>query len=325
MAAKRVSVDTFKKQLGTEHSEGHDRFRFGGDDVQYPIMEIGIDTIDVETQVRIEFDETDLEDLCKSIQRAKELGVPYGLLQPVLVSVKDPIFKRYKLEVGERRFRAFKKLGERTIPAIVIGQDKSVNSYLIQLYENVHRKNLHIIEKAHGVMQYALVEIAKQESFRFDGDIKDLVRTTVTKLNFKRKLDDAEQAVAVILDALRIPVSTLRSWFYATSFPEDVQKFFIQNKVPVSLIQKYGSLAKNPAEETIEVFKKELGIGNKISIKEKKNILAQTKLDRASKYLERFISTIKKDGSVNHVPKEKLTHILALAKELQQLAADNRN
>ncbi len=115
-----MSVDTFKQQLASGPADGLDKFRFGAESVQYSIMEIGIDSAGVEPQIRIEFDETELEDLCRSIVKAKGLGVPYGLLQPILASIKDPVFKRNKLEVGELRFRVFKKLGEHTMPTFIV-------------------------------------------------------------------------------------------------------------------------------------------------------------------------------------------------------------
>lgn len=314
-----MNKDIFKKQLEPKPADGLDKFRFGADDIQYPIMEIGIDSIDVEPQVRIEFDETELEDLCRSIVKAKELGVPYGLLQPILVTIKDPVFKRYKLEVGERRYRAFKKLGEHTIPAIII--DKSVNTYLLQLYENVHRKNLHIIEKANGVFQYVLVELAKHDDVSYDGSINDLIRQTVIKMNFKRKLDDTEQTIALILEGLKIPVNTLRNWFYATSFPESVQKFFIQKRVPVNTIQKLVSLAKKPETEIINAFKKELGIDEPPKPKQKVKFLSRTKLATVRRGLEQIISSIKKDESLDKDNQEFLDEILVLTKELKELTA----
>lgn len=73
-----------------------------------------------------------------------------GLLQPITVCKIDD---GYMLIAGERRWRAFRLLGERQIPAIVIKADEQKQA-ILALIENLHREDLNCFETA-----YALKEI----------------------------------------------------------------------------------------------------------------------------------------------------------------------
>jgi ParB family chromosome partitioning protein len=94
-------------------------------------------------QPRTVFDEEALAGLAASIG---ELGV----LQPVLVrEVGDD---RYELIAGERRWRAAKRAGLQTVPAIVREVD-DVTSVEQALVENLHRADLNALEEAAAYQQ----------------------------------------------------------------------------------------------------------------------------------------------------------------------------
>lgn len=88
------------------------------------------------------FDEEALEGLTDSV---RELGV----LQPVLVRAKDD---GYELIAGERRWRAAKRAGLPTIPAVVRTTD-DVSSLEQALVENLHRQDLNALEEAAAYQQ----------------------------------------------------------------------------------------------------------------------------------------------------------------------------
>ena len=69
-------------------------------------------------QPRKKFDEDALNELAKSVKK-------YGLIQPIVVTKKDGY---YEIIAGERRWRASKKAGLTTIPAIVREDNKQKNS-----------------------------------------------------------------------------------------------------------------------------------------------------------------------------------------------------
>lgn len=94
------------------------------------------------SQARKIFDEESLEELANSIKE-------YGVIQPIIVTKKD---NYYEIIAGERRWRASKKAGLDTIPAIVRDNDLQKNKE-ISLIENIQREDLNPIEKARGIKQ----------------------------------------------------------------------------------------------------------------------------------------------------------------------------
>jgi ParB family transcriptional regulator, chromosome partitioning protein len=108
------------------------------------LQEIPIGDISPNThQPRVAFDEETLSALSASI---RELGV----LQPVLVRpVADD---RYELIAGERRWRAARRAGLQTIPALVrtVTDEASLEQALV---ENLHREDLNALEEAAAYQQ----------------------------------------------------------------------------------------------------------------------------------------------------------------------------
>ncbi|GAA3575393.1 ParB/RepB/Spo0J family partition protein [Snuella lapsa] len=103
------------------------------------IVELDIDFIEVNPfQPRTNFNEESLQELASSI---KELGI----IQPITVRKLD--FNSYQLVSGERRFRASKLVGLKTIPAYIrIANDQE--SLEMALVENIQRQDLDPIEIA---------------------------------------------------------------------------------------------------------------------------------------------------------------------------------
>ena len=89
-------------------------------------------------QPRTHFDPEALAELVSSI---KEIGI----LQPPVVREVGP--GRYELIMGERRFRAAKLAGLKTIP-VIIRQTKDNELLREALIENIHRSNLNALEEA---------------------------------------------------------------------------------------------------------------------------------------------------------------------------------
>ena len=105
--------------------------------------EIAIDAVAPNPlQPRRLFDEETLEGLIDSI---KELGV----LQPILVRALDD---GYELIAGERRWRAAKRAGLPTIPAVIrtVDDEASLEQALV---ENLHRQDLNALEEAAAYQQ----------------------------------------------------------------------------------------------------------------------------------------------------------------------------
>lgn len=132
-------------------------------------------------QPRSVFDEELLVSLAASIRAV-------GVLQPVLVRPAGP--DRYELIAGERRWRAARRAGLQTIPALV-RQTEDVRSLEHALVENLHRADLNPLEEAAAYQQ--LIE-------EFDHTQED-VATQVGK---------SRSAVANTLRLLHLPPSIQR-------------------------------------------------------------------------------------------------------------------
>lgn len=107
-------------------------------DIVGNIIEVALETIQVNPyQPRTYFDEDSLNELATSI---RELGV----IQPITVR---KLGDTYQLVSGERRFRASKLIGNKTIPAYIrTANDQEMLE--MALVENIQRKNLDPIEIA---------------------------------------------------------------------------------------------------------------------------------------------------------------------------------
>ncbi len=111
----------------------------GADKVVGNIVELELEAIEVNpNQPRSSFNEDTLNELASSI---KELGV----IQPI--TVRKIEFNKFQLVSGERRFRASKLVGLKTIPAYIrIANDQE--SLEMALVENIQRQDLDPIEIA---------------------------------------------------------------------------------------------------------------------------------------------------------------------------------
>lgn len=117
---------------------------------QETILEIDVDSISPNPfQIRKNFSEESLQALADCI-------VTKGLLQPILV--REFQDSKYQLIVGERRWRAHKKAGLKTIKAIV-RKASDEEMPVLTLVENIHRDDLSVIEEAEFIK--ALVEKLK--------------------------------------------------------------------------------------------------------------------------------------------------------------------
>jgi ParB family chromosome partitioning protein len=107
------------------------------------ITEIKVSLIEPNrAQPRKSFDEEQLKALSDSIKE-------HGLIQPIVVMPSAGGF--YKLVAGERRWRAAKMAGMKTIPAIV-RECEEKDAAEIALIENLQREDLNPCEEAEGYL-----------------------------------------------------------------------------------------------------------------------------------------------------------------------------
>jgi len=114
------------------------------------VKSIPIDKIFVEENSRPEINDKQLADMMRSLEQN-------GLIEPVGVKeIKNGGKKSYKLDYGNRRYNAAKKLGWTKIDAILLDYENEEDGLILNLVENIHRKD--VCAFAHGRMCSILME-----------------------------------------------------------------------------------------------------------------------------------------------------------------------
>ena len=140
------------------------------------VIEISLSMIDPDkNQPRKNFDETSLNELADSIR-------VHGVIQPIVVTKVDD---RYKIIAGERRWRASKICGNKTIPCIV--KDYTPQQIReISIVENLQREDLNPIESAR-----AIKELMEEYNWTHDqlaerlGKSRPVITNTIRLLNLE--------------------------------------------------------------------------------------------------------------------------------------------
>jgi len=125
-------------------------------------------------QPRTHFDPVALEELIASI---KEIGI----LQPPVVRQTTP--GKYELIMGERRFRAAKAAGLKTIP-VIIRQTPDNELLREALIENIHRSQLNALEDAAAYSQLLTdFNCTHEELAQKLGRSRPLISNTIRLMN----------------------------------------------------------------------------------------------------------------------------------------------
>lgn len=134
MAAKQMKkglgrgLDALMESVETQEQQGK-------------VLTLSIYEIDTNPdQPRKTFDEEKLKELSESIQR-------HGIVQPLVVAPKG---QRYVIVAGERRFRAARLAGLKTVPAICMEAEEGALQE-VSLIENIQRENLNPMEEAAAI------------------------------------------------------------------------------------------------------------------------------------------------------------------------------
>ena len=144
------------------------------------LLEVFIDTIEANPyQPRTEFVAEEIENLSRSIQEK-------GILQPLVVTELRE--GAYQLIAGERRLRAAKLAGLKTVTVVVRANVSDQDKAELALIENIQRQNLNPIERAKGFAEL-------QQKFH------------ITQEDIAKQLDISRSAVANTLRYLRLPES----------------------------------------------------------------------------------------------------------------------
>lgn len=132
-------------------------------------------------QPRSVFDDEKINELCQTIKT-------HGIIQPIVVRERD---SGYEIIAGERRWRATKKLGMMTIPAIIKNYNEAQTAS-ISLIENLQREGLTAIEEAVAYQKLIdLHELTQESLAQRLGKGQSTIANKIRLLNLPRKIQDA--------------------------------------------------------------------------------------------------------------------------------------
>lgn len=140
-------------------------------------------------QPRKNFDQEKLQQLAESISQ-------HGVVQPIIVKKKD---RGYTIIAGERRWRAAKLAGLKTIPSII--KDMTTREVMeIALIENIQREDLNSIEEAE-----AYQKLMDEYGLTQEGLSKMIGKSRAFIANSVRLLSLSDKVKAMLIDDLLTP------------------------------------------------------------------------------------------------------------------------
>jgi ParB family chromosome partitioning protein len=158
-------------------------------------------------QPRLTFDEQPLAELAASIEQ-------HGLLQPIAIKAADD--GGYVVVAGERRWRAFQRLGRETIPAIITAG----HSDELALIENLQREDLSPLEEAQALAR--LMErhgYSQEELGRVIGKARNTVNAILSLNGLPDEIirasptsDSVSKSVLIEIARLKDPAAQLALW-----------------------------------------------------------------------------------------------------------------
>lgn len=221
-------------------------------------------------QPRTIFDDERIDELCQTIKT-------HGVIQPIVVRIRNG---KFEIIAGERRWRAVKKLGSNTVPAIVRDFNDS-QAASIALIENLQREGLTAVEEAvayqqlielHGLTQESLAQrLGKSQStiankirlLHLCEDVKQtLLERKISERHARALLSlDTELQVKVLQDILSKELNVKQTEARVNYYKETV-KIKKTNRISFS---KDARLALNTIRQSVEMI---AGSGLHIETKE---------------------------------------------------------
>ena len=252
------------------------------------IIELEIDKIKPNPyQPRKNFDEETLKELSESIER-------HGLIQPIIVMQKGD---EYLLIAGERRLRATKILGDKTIKAIV-ADFASQNLRELALIENIQRQDLNPIELANSykelideykITQEELSDIIKKSRTQITNTIRLLSLSDFTqKMIANNKISQGHAKIMVGLnpEQEKLVVDTVIGQKLSVRETENLVKKIKEKNSP-KVAKKINDEVKNFKIE-LDKLKTKLEKFGKISIRNRKISIEFDEISQISKFIEKF-------------------------------------
>ena len=216
-------------------------------------------------QPRKIFDESNLEDLTKSIKER-------GIIQPIIVRKSNNDKFKYEIIAGERRWLAAKKANLENVP-VVITEANDLKSLEFAIVENVQRHDLNPLEEAQGYKRLIDDFSYDQEKVsKFIGKSRSYITNSLRLLTLPTDVIKLIELQKLTAGHAKILVGLDNASFVANKI--------IQKKLSVRQTENFVKIFKNKKKGTI--FRKDANIrdlersisdkiGLNVSIKNNKN------------------------------------------------------
>ena len=198
-------------------------------------------------QPRETFPKEELEELAESMKE-------FGLLNPILVRKNGD--GTYQIIAGERRWRAAQLAKMKNIMAFV-KETTDERQRLESLIENVHRKDLNVIEKGRGMMEIFKV-------FGLDLKPKEIANkiNTMTTRKDSSAIDADEIKISNILKKTHVKPRVIRQWLESISAEpkiiEDYLKTPEEERISEDIIARVSTIKEPELQKrTYEKIKKD--------------------------------------------------------------------
>lgn len=193
------------------------------------IRDVGIEVIKADPQQpRKEFDDDALKELAESIKT-------HGLIQPIVLRPSPDKEGEFYIIAGERRFRAVKLNGDKTIRAIVKKTFKPEEIGYVQMAENIKRANLSVVEIAEFICR-------QLETGEKQADVAEklgLNKGVVSQYAAWPELPDfiKEALLSKKLGSIQTAHALFKDW---QEYPEETEKFVAEKeKISTSEAKKF--------------------------------------------------------------------------------------
>ena len=172
-------------------------------------------------QPRKNFKKEELDELANSIKK-------YGVLQPILVRKLNN--NKYQIIAGERRYRASKIAGLKTIPAI-IKDFNDEESFNLSIIENIQRENLNAVEEA-----YAYKTLMENYNYTHQNIADKVGKSRSHITNIIRLLNLPDVVLSHLING-NIEMGHARALINC-NFIEDIIDHIVDNKLSVRDVEK---------------------------------------------------------------------------------------
>jgi len=207
-------------------------------------------------QPRKIFDESNLEDLTKSIKER-------GMIQPIIVRESNNDKSKFEIIAGERRWLAAQRAGLHKVPVVVTEAD-DLKSLEFAIVENVQRHDLNPLEEAQGYKRLIDEFSYDQEKVsKFIGKSRSHITNSLRLLTLPDEVIKLIETQKLTAGHAKILVGLENATFVASKI--------IEKKLSVRQAENFVKIFKNKKQKSSKskdtnIIALELSISNQIGI-----------------------------------------------------------